>query len=227
MMTHRLQVLAGCPYFTTSKVKTEDDRKFQQVAWALKDGKTITYSGKYIPAAQWFADWVAQHSQLHDPGFFSSSRILVPLPSSSVTLQPPQPSHWPCLDLAQRLAAANLGATAAPLLLRRTAVESSKTARKAGRQPPSVQQHLDSFDYSTSTLSHLIHTRAPITLIDDIVSAGRTSMAAMLKLRQQGFKGDISLFAAFFTVYDPGVRRHFRGQVVWHEGRETSFREEI
>jgi hypothetical protein len=63
MMTHRLQVLAGCPYFTTSKVKNDDDRKFQQVAWALKDGKTIAYSGKYIPAAQWFADWVARRAR--------------------------------------------------------------------------------------------------------------------------------------------------------------------
>ncbi len=221
MPFHRLQVTAAFPYFTNKTVQNDADRGMQRALWAIKDGKAVTIDGKQMPSSEWFVGLFKPDSR--DRPFLNRERTLVPIPTSKVTALPARRDTWTCFDIASRLAEAGYARDARPIVLRSTAVRSSKEARSAGEEPPSVGEHVESMTIDP----HQLRGVTAITLVDDVVSAGRNAMGAFIKLRSMGFAGDVVLLAVSYTNYTPGNREPHYGRVIWQEGNATSFRRSL
>ena len=217
-MRHRFPVTATFPYFTKSTVQTDDDREMQRLLYAVKDGKSVVVEGRTMSSSEWYSQTVEPDSR--DRLFLNRTVTLVPVPSSRLTPPGIGPQSWVCLDIASRLAARGFALDAKVIVRRTTAVRSSKDARSAGEQPPSVEAQRDSMAVDRS----LLHNVSAITLVDDVVSAGRNSMGAYLRLRAEGFTGPITLFAVAYTNYEKGLRDPYYGHIIWYEGKETSVR---
>jgi hypothetical protein len=124
--------------------------------------------------------------------FLHTDVTLVPLPRSS----PRRASDlWPSLEIANMLASLKLG-TVAPCLIRQTAVKKSALYSKAADRP-SVAEHYYSF-----LVEDAIPTKN-ITLIDDILTLGRTSIAAASRIAEKFPTVTIRLFALLQTKGRP------------------------
>lgn len=213
-------VMSAFPYFTKNTVQNDDDRRIQGLLYAVKDGRqvTSTANGQTMPAADWFVNAIKLTAA--DRPFLNNRRTLVPMPSSKVTGVPADRARWVCYDVASRLVAKGYARDARPLLLRTVAVTSSRDARSRGEDPPSVQAHRDSMGVDLQQLAGV----EAITLVDDVVSAGRNSCGAVLRLRAAGFQGDIALYSVAYTNYTPGVRAGYVGHILLHEGNPKSVR---
>jgi predicted amidophosphoribosyltransferase len=87
-----------------------------------------------------------------------------------------------------------LGRNVWEALVRRFPVRKSATARNADR--PTVQQHYDSF--AVAQHGPLAPTR--IVIVDDVVTKGRTILAAALRLHETFPNADIRAFALVRTM---------------------------
>ena len=121
-------------------------------------------------------------------GLFAHGAALVPVPGSARTGEGP----WGALRLAVALSEVGFRVPVWSGLRRRYTVIKSATAAAAAR--PSVQQHYDS----------LAATQPPmpiskIVLIDDVVTKGRTLLAAAARLRSVSPHADIRAFALIRT----------------------------
>ncbi len=130
--------------------------------------------------------------------FFDGAGVLVPVPGSAPTKQG-EPSV--AMDLAAALVREGLGAGIWPGLARRTAVRKSSTAAAGAR--PSVAQH-----YESLALAPIAHAADQYLLIDDIVTRGRTLLAAASRLREACPRAGIRAFALLRTMgYVPDLQR--------------------
>lgn len=221
MAYHRIPVTAAFPYFTNKTVQSDADRNMQRALWAIKDGKSVTVGGQRISSAEWFVSLFKPDSR--DRPFLNNTRTLVPIPTSKVTPRPASRLTWTCFDIACRLAEQGYARDARAVILRETAVRSSKEARSAGEEAPSVAEHIASMGVDMQALRGV----TAITLIDDVVSAGRNAMGAYMRLRAAGFEGDVALLAVSYTNYTPGLREPHYGRIIWQEGNVTSFRRSL
>jgi predicted amidophosphoribosyltransferase len=121
-------------------------------------------------------------------GLFAHGAALVPVPGSARTGESP----WGALRLAVALSGVGFGIPVWIGLRRRYAVIKSATAAAAAR--PSVQQHYNSF---AATLPPMPMSK--IVLIDDVVTKGRTLLAAAARLRSISPHVDIQAFALIRT----------------------------
>ena len=215
---HQFPVASAFPYYPKKTATTSDAKRLQEALYWIKDGRNVVIEGETIPATEWF---VRQYSpDGNDRLFFNRTCTLVPVPRSTVTPTHVTPAQWANYDICQRLQSRGWAGAAVPLLARVVAVRSSREARTAQEDPPSVVEHRDSI-----ALDHgLLRGAAAITLVDDVVSAGRNAMGAYLRLRAEGFRGPVALFTVAHTTYDAGVAAGYYGRVVWHEGDRTSSR---
>jgi len=141
----------------------------------------------------WLSHFAGQvyRSSLQDrelAGLFARDTTLVPVPGSARTGAGP----WGALRLAVALSEVGFGLPVWIGLRRRYAVIKSATAAAAAR--PSVQQHYDSF-----AAAPLLVPMSRIVLIDDVVTKGRTLLAAAARLRSVSAHADIRAFALIRT----------------------------
>jgi adenine/guanine phosphoribosyltransferase-like PRPP-binding protein len=122
-------------------------------------------------------------------GFFLAGDVLVPVPRSA----PKTGGTWVAAELAQALVQQGLGAMTWPGLRRVCAVRKSATCAPGAR--PSVASHYDSFRMESPTFHP-----ASVVLIDDVVTRGRTLLAAASRVREALPGAEIRAFALLRTL---------------------------
>jgi hypothetical protein len=153
--------------------------------------------------------WSLQNREL--ASVFCRGSALVPVPGSARTGDAP----WTALELAIVLSEVGFSLPVWIGLRRRHAVTKSATAASASR--PSVPQHYDSFAVTSAVVPI-----KRIVLIDDVVTKGRTLLAAAARLRSVAPAADIQAFALIRTQ---GFAQHIerlaepcRGVIRWAGG---------
>jgi hypothetical protein len=121
----------------------------------------------------------------------NSEVTLVPIPRSA----PLSPGAlWPAKVLADFLVAEGFGGEVLPCL-RRTSVVPKSAASSSSSGRPLVQAH-----YASLEVDHQIIEPAEITLVDDVVTLGRTALACAQRLREAFPNTEIRLFAMMRTL---------------------------
>jgi hypothetical protein len=155
----------------------------------LKSGDTAwlpVYAGRVH-------DLAIRHSTLS--GLFTSQTILVPVPSSA----PSAHRTWAAERLAFALHGVGLGGSVWAGIERRFPVRKSATALNIDR--PTVRQHYESFVVSTfSTTTRLPFEPVKFVLIDDVITKGRTILAAAARLHEAFPNADIRAFTLIRTM---------------------------
>jgi Phosphoribosyl transferase domain len=147
-------------------------------------------------------------------GYFEDT-LLIPIPDYRPANQT---SLWVARRLAIELQLAGLGAEVWTGLHRVSSVERSSSAWMWER--PTVEQHYRSFAVIPLTGPH----PKQIVLIDDVITKGRTLMAAAMRLRERFPDTEIRAFALVRTMgFVPDVTRVFdpcQGEIHWN-GRDA------
>ena len=125
--------------------------------------------------------------------FFGASCVLVPVPGSS---PPSGDIPWISAHLAGEFARQGLGNVAWNALRRVRPVRKSATA-PAGRRP-TVDKHYDSFAIYAAAVPDV--PAAQILLIDDVVTKGRTLLAAAMRVQEAFPDARIRAFALLRTM---------------------------
>jgi len=145
-------------------------------------------------------------------GFFDTTDVLVPVPGSAPSVAG---GSWAAKRLAIALVNEGLGGTAWSGLRRVRAVRKSATAAPGER--PTVKLHYESFYIERPAI-------APerIVLIDDVVTKGRTLLAAATRVHEAFPCAQIRAFALVRTMgLIPGVQQLLdpcKGEIRWKSG---------
>ena len=144
-------------------------------------------------------------------GFFDAADVLVPVPGSA-----PCPSGRLCAaeHLSIALVNAGLGGVAWPGLHRVRPVRKSATAAPGDR--PTVSLHYESFIVDRPSISP-----ERIVLIDDVVTKGRTLLAAASRVQEAFPCAQIRAFALVRTMGFSGIPQLLapcRGEIRWKSG---------
>lgn len=144
-------------------------------------------------------------------GFFLSGDVLVPVPRSA----PKAGGTWAAAALAQALVQEGVGSATWPGLRRISAVNKSATSARGSR--PSVARHYDSFRLEPQKF------RPPgVVIIDDVITKGRTLLAAAARVREAFPDAEVRAFALLRTlglISDlHSLLEPCRGQVRWTDG---------
>lgn len=121
--------------------------------------------------------------------FLADDRVLVPVPGSGRTQAG---NLWVPLLVCEALRGAGFGREVQKLVTRERAVP--KSAFAAPGERPTVQTHYDSFAVHTD-----LYVPQKITLVDDVLTKGSTTMGAYRRLRDAFPQSDIAVFAVFRT----------------------------
>jgi hypothetical protein len=143
-------------------------------------------------------------------GFFLPDDVLVPVPGS----QPKIGGTWAAAELAHALVREGVGSLVWLGLRRICAVRKSATASKGRR--PTVARHYDSFRLEPSAL----HVQN-VVLIDDVITAGRTLLAAAARVHEAIPGAQVRAFALLRTMGFAGVEcllAPCRGEIRWKGG---------
>ena len=163
---------------------------------------------------------------------FGSGAVLVPVPGSAAT----QRACWVAERLAWCLREFGLAAEVWPILQRRSAVR--KSAFAVAGERPSVLEHYASYvvDRTLSGrespgLGRLVSAAAGnglrLTLVDDVITRGRTLLAAAGRVREAFPGASIRAFALLRTLGPHDVLRQVldpcEGEVRWAFGDARRF----
>ncbi len=145
-------------------------------------------------------------------GFFLSGDVLVPVPRSA----PKVGGAWPAAELARALVQAGVGSATWPGLQRVCAVRKSATAAKGRR--PTVARHYESFRLEPPEFRP-----QSVVLIDDVITRGRTLLAAAARVREALPDAQIRAFALLRTrgLTADGIKKLLepcRGEIRWMNG---------
>jgi len=116
--------------------------------------------------------------------------ILVPTPRRSPLVKG---ALWPAARVADELRRVGLGRSVRPVVMRARAVPKSAFATPGNR--PTAQQHLDSLAIETR-----MPLRGRVVVIDDVITAGATSLAVASILAATFPATDIKVFAVVRTM---------------------------
>jgi predicted amidophosphoribosyltransferase len=145
-------------------------------------------------------------------GFFSATDVLVPVPRSTPYVAG---GLWAAEDLARALVKVGLGDAAWPGLRRVHAVRKSSTAAPSER--PTVTLHYESFSIERSPTEP-----EKILLVDDVITKGRTLLAAASRLHDAFPSAQIRAFALVRTMgLISGVEQLLdpcMGEIRWRAG---------
>jgi hypothetical protein len=145
------------------------------------------------------ARWLARYAmRVHEQaigqrqygGFFGPDVILVPVPRS---VPSSCDSSWAAGQLALALQQQGLAAAVWTGLQRHRAVRKSATAPCIAR--PTVAEHYDSFLVDSS-----LRVPGRILLVDDVVTRGRTLLAASMRMRERFPCAQLGAFALVRTL---------------------------
>jgi len=128
---------------------------------------------------------------------FGARVVLVPVPGSACA----QVGVWVGERLAFCLKELGLAGEVWPVLRRRFAVRKSAFAPAGAR--PSVLEHRASFVIErgrSADVSRAAHERLRLTLVDDVITRGRTMFAAADRLREAFPAAEIRAFALLRTL---------------------------
>lgn len=152
-------------------------------------------------------------------GFLNPQVSLVPVPRSAPLTEG---ALWPAQVIAGVLQRGGLGGDVLPCIRRATAVRKSSSSPAKDR--PSVAEHLASL-----ALDGQLARPAQITLVDDVLTQGRTMAACALLLHEAYPEAEIRCFAMIRTqgfvdnidkIVDPAV-----GVIHYYEGSGKTFRD--
>jgi predicted amidophosphoribosyltransferase len=154
--------------------------------------------------------------QVTDPtllaGFFATSDVLVPVPGCAPSMTG---GLWAAKHLAVALLNEGLGGAAWPGLRRVRAVRKSATAAPGER--PTVYRHYESFLIELPAIPP-----ERIVLIDDVVTKGRTLLAAATRVHEAFPCAQIRAFALVRTMgLVSGIQQLLdpcRGEIRWMSG---------
>jgi predicted amidophosphoribosyltransferase len=179
---YRLQ-FATC-YTYSPKGDSEVSERSRQLCARVKNGST-KWLRSYVASVH---QEVARKRRFCD--IFSDHTLLVPIPNGPSSTRT---SHWVARRLALALQETGLAEDVWTGLRRVSSVERSSSAWMWER--PTVQQHYQSFAVIPSP-------RPPteIVLIDDVITKGRTLVAAAMRLHEAFPKADIRAFALVRTM---------------------------
>ena len=121
--------------------------------------------------------------------FLNSAVTLVPVPRSAPLVEN---ALWPAKVIADALHAEGFCAEVLPCIRRVTAVRKSSTAGEGQR--PQVAEHLESLIARRG-----LEQPSRITLVDDVLAAGRTMMACALRVQAAYPNAEIRAFAMLRT----------------------------
>jgi hypothetical protein len=128
-------------------------------------------------------------------GLFARESVLVPVPGSGSATR----GVWAAHRLALALHGVGLGGSVWPGVVRRFPVRKSATALNADR--PTVQQHYESFAVTTRPIvAGLPFPPTRIVIVDDVITKGRTILAAAMRLQQAFPNSDVRAFALIRTM---------------------------
>jgi hypothetical protein len=144
-------------------------------------------------------------------GFFLADDLLVPVPRSAPKLA----GTWAAAELAHALVEAGVGRATWPGLQRICAVRKSATAARGLR--PSVARHYESFRLKPCAIRP-----GRVVLIDDVITKGRTLLAAAARVREAFPDSQIRAFALLRTMGLISDLNHLlepcRGEILWMRG---------
>lgn len=120
--------------------------------------------------------------------FFGQDVVLVPAPRSAPLVAG---GLWPAKIIADALVEGGYGGRVLPCVQRRVAVP--RSAGAANR--PTVQIHYDSFSVSAELLPE-----QKITIVDDVLTRGCTTMAMAMRLHEAYPRAEIRVFAPIRTL---------------------------
>lgn len=149
---------------------------------------------------------------------FGGRVVLVPVPGSA----PMQCADWVGGHLAWCLKESGLAAEVWPVLRRRYAVR--KSAFSAAGERPSVLEHYSSFAVQRGFPgdSRALGGGVRLILVDDVITRGRTLLAAARRLREAFPAAEIRAFALLRTLARHEVLRRVldpcEGEVRWDGG---------
>jgi predicted amidophosphoribosyltransferase len=179
---YRLQYAAS--YVYSPKGESEVSQRSRLMCARVKNG-----------SPKWLKTYVARvHQELTQKrcfrDFFTERTLFVPVPQCRSS---PLPSLWVARRLAFALYDAGLGEEVWTGLRRVSAVERSSSAWMWHR--PTVLQH-----YRSLTVIPSSRSPAHIILIDDVITKGRTFVAAAMRLREAFPAATIRAFALVRTM---------------------------
>ena len=135
-------------------------------------------------------------AQFSDPGFaplqpfLNENVVLVPIPRSSPTVEG---GAWPPLTIAELLVKHGFGRRVYPCVERIKALPKS-SLQSGAKNRPMVKDH-----YDTLRVNRELDEPQEITLIDDVVTAGRTSFACAQRLHEAFPNATLRLFSVMRT----------------------------
>ena len=145
-------------------------------------------------------------------GFFGPTDVLVPVPGSAPSVTE---GFWAAKHLAVALVNEGLGGAAWSVLRRVRAVRKSATAAPGER--PTVNLHYESFLIERPAIAP-----ESIVLVDDVVTKGRTLLAAASRVHEAFPGAQIRAFALVRTMgLIPGVEQLLdpcKGEIRWRSG---------
>jgi predicted amidophosphoribosyltransferase len=145
-------------------------------------------------------------------GFFCSTDVFVPVPRS---VSGSSSGTWVAADLAHALVQEGLGAMTWPGLHRISAVRKSATSAPGER--PSVALHYASFSMD---LPPVVPTT--VVLVDDVITRGRTLLAAASRVREALPGTNVRAFALVRTMGQiagvPALLDPCTGEIRWRAG---------
>lgn len=151
--------------------------------------------------------------------FLDPDTSLVPMPRSAPLTDG---ALWPSMQISQRLQVNGLGKEILPILIRSKAVRKSH-AQANSKDRPSVEEHFNSF-----TVNLPAHTPKKICIIDDVVTQGRTAIAAASRLQESFPDAEIRLFAMVHSkiYYDPPeiIKDPYVGNITYNRTSKKTFR---
>jgi predicted amidophosphoribosyltransferase len=179
---YRLQ-FAAC-YAYSPKGGSEVSERSRQLCARVKNGST-KWLRSYVASVHQEATRKRQFN-----GFFNEHTLLVPIPNTPTETRT---SFWVARRLALTLQEAGLAEEVWTGLRRVSSVERSASAWMWER--PTVQQHYRSFAVIPAP-------RPPteIVLVDDVITKGRTLVAAAMRLHEAFPNADIRAFALVRTM---------------------------
>jgi hypothetical protein len=146
-------------------------------------------------SAKWLKHYAARvHEQARHErsfcGFFDPGAVLIPIPKGGTSMRT---SDWVARELALAIKSTGLAGSVWTGLHRVTPVARSSAAWMWER--PTVIQHYESFD-----VMRAVTPPTEVVLIDDVVTKGRTLVAAAMRLHEVFPQAQIRAFALVRTM---------------------------